>query len=301
MHSVPSPRLSNDELSVIASFISPSIMQRVDVLNLRASCQFFYTSEPFHELILRCFVSRLSDFLQNHQPLHGIKWREQIQYLNSEHNKRIALDSSVPCIPKHFQSQNIRLRFGVFGVQGAGKHTLVIKDVTDFFITDRAPIEDVYHRQTVVDGTRVIYESWPVYEEIITYSTMFEQYCKGSDVIVMVYHMNSPEGFKSSVQGLQQMLEKIQNIRDVDCIERLPIVIARTMCDLDTFNARYWLQQIPDCKELLDYVENLPFPRIDTSAVTGENVSRVFECAARVYVRERALIKTKKTLGCKLM
>ena len=256
------PRLSNDEMSVIVSFISPCILQRVDVLHLRASCRFLYTSEPLHEQILRHFLSPLSDFLQN-QPVQGVTWREHIHDLKQKQRRNlIALDSNVPRVPKHFPSHNWSIGINLFGAVASGKRSLIHRNVTDFFIPDLSPLEDVYQKQIVVDGTLFMNASNSYCEEI-EYAPMYDQYCRHSEVIILVYHMTSPEGFKWSVESIRRTLEKLLYLKEVDCLDKLPVIIVRTKCDLDTFNARYWLQQMPDCREDLEYVENLPFPRIE--------------------------------------
>ncbi|CAK4078132.1 unnamed protein product [Aphanomyces euteiches] len=151
----------------------------------------------------------------------------------------------------------------VLGTGGVGKSAITLRFVRDYFIDDWDPtIEDAYRKTIDVDGQLSVLEILDTAGQD-DFESLRPQWMDDRDAYVFVYSMNS----KKSLRALEPFFELYQQI-NANRRPMPPIVLVANKKDLDA--------QVSS-EDGRKAAEIFRATYVETSALTGENITKVFE------------------------
>ncbi|KAF0683461.1 Aste57867_24495 [Aphanomyces stellatus] len=185
------------------------------------------------------------------------------------------------------------MQVSVLGSGGVGKSALTLRFVRDYFMHDWDPtIEDAYRKSIDVDGRLCLLEILDTAGQD-DFESLRTQWMMDRHAYVFVYSMDS----KSSLQQLEPFFELHQRINEYKR-PMPPIVLVANKCDLVKENPS--LRQVSS-DEGRAVAASYKAVYMETSALTGENVSSIFEDVVRSVRRTKQAKPPRKRTACTIL
>ncbi|CAL8096059.1 unnamed protein product [Calicophoron daubneyi] len=185
------------------------------------------------------------------------------------------------------QQQAPILKTIMVGSGGVGKSALTLEFMYNEFMKDYEPTKaDSYRKKLTLDGEEVQIDILDTagQEE---YVAIRENYFRSGEGFILVYAIDDPESFKE----LPIFCEQVYRAKNTD---KLPMILVANKKDLKNSTNASLVQAGAE------FADKRHIPFLETSALNGDNVERVFLDIARdIRQRQLANMQGPKTMTSK--
>ncbi|KAH0789499.1 small GTP-binding protein [Histomonas meleagridis] len=174
------------------------------------------------------------------------------------------------------------LKVVMLGNAAVGKTAVAKRFVEGAFdLTNPTLGIDNFSKDIVVRGKKIDLVIWdPSGQE--KYRSMVPQYCRNANIFIIVYAVGDPPDTPPEAKVARSSFESIEswyNDENVKNEENAIIFICGNKTDLDN-------REITE-DEGRELAQQLSVEYMETSALTGEGIEPLFQCAAEEYLKER--------------